>query len=215
MTSGNPRADSEPPPHADTLCFGGSFNPPHHGHLICARAAAEAAGFARVRLIVSARPPHKPGDAAVVGAADRVAMCRVAVAGDDGFAVDDRESRRAGPSYTADTARALQREAGNNVPVPWLIGADLLAGLPRWHEAGLLLSGALVRFVVMRRAGYATDWDALPAEVRRLRGAIVEVPDVAISATDVRRRLGRGQGVRYLVPDAVVDYVAAHGLYRG
>ena len=179
------------PSAARTLCFGGSFNPPHHGHLICARAAAERAGFSKVRLIVSARPPHKPGDLSVIDPAHRVAMCGVAVAGDPTFVVDDREARRAGPSFTADTAREL-RVGPSAGPVHWMIGADLLAGLPRWHEAARLLAGDLVRFVVVRRAGYSIDWDVLPPEVRALRDAVVDVPDIAISSTDVRDRVRRG-----------------------
>ena len=203
---------------ADRLCLGGSFNPPHHGHLICARAAAEAAGFQGVRLVVSARPPHKTADAAVVDAAHRVAMCRAAVAGDDFFLVDDREARRAGPSFTAETARELQNDGGHQSadanPVAWLIGADLLAGLTRWNKADLLLSGSLVRFVVMRRAGYAIEWDVLPPAVRGLREAVVEVPQIDISATLVRERLQQGRDVRYLLPDAVLAYIREQALYR-
>ena len=218
MTSDKPQLSQNRGPARDprggTLCLGGSFNPPHHGHLICARAAAEAAGFGRVRLMVSARPPHKPNHADVVDAAHRVAMCRAAVAGDPLFLVDDRETRRAGPSFTSDTARELQSEAADAEPVAWLIGADLLAGLPRWHESALLLDGSLIRFVVMRRAGYPIAWDALAPEVRRLREATVEVPAVDLSATSVRRRVRKSRSVRYLVPDAVAAYIAEHGLYR-
>ena len=194
------------------LCVGGSFNPPHHGHLICARAAAEAAGFAGVRLIVSARPPHKRGDASVIDPADRVAMTRLAVAGDAFFVVDARETRRAGPSYTVDTARELQAPGGR--PVSWLIGADLLAGLPTWREAATLLKGDLVRFVVMRRPGSAIDWPALPPAVRALRERVVDVPQVDLSATLVRDRVRAGRSIRYLVPDAVASYIRDHGLYR-
>ena len=203
-----------PPAGGQRLCLGGSFNPLHHGHLICARAAAEAGGYGGVRLIVSARPPHKPADAGVAAAADRVALCRAAVAGDDFFLVDDRETRRAGPSFTSDTARELQRETGDTGPVPWLIGADLLAGLTGWHEAELLLSGSLVRFVVMRRAGYAIEWDALPPAVARLRESVVGVPQIDISATRVRERLAGGRDVRYLVPDGAAALIRERGMYR-
>ncbi len=132
------------------LCFGGSFNPPHHGHLICARAVAEAAGFHRVVLIPSARPPHKSGDA-IASAADRLAMCRAAIADDPLFEVNDLELSRDGPSYTVDTARGLLASGWSDVS--WLIGGDSVANLPTWHEADALLN--LIQFVVMARPGWA------------------------------------------------------------
>ena len=189
---------------ARTLCFGGSFNPVHHGHLLAARAAAEAAGFDRVRLIVAGDPPHKPESADLAPAADRVEMCRLAVTGDPFFEVDDRETRRDGPSYTATTAEEF------GPPVDWLIGADLLASLPRWHRAAELLSDppTLVRFVVMARGGYEIDWPNLPAAVRHLRANAVTVPRVEVSATHLRQRLAAGLSVRYLTPDRVVPVAA-------
>ena len=197
-----------------SLCVGGSFNPPHVGHLVCARFAAEAAGLDRVRMIVSARPPHKPGDADVIDASTRLDLCRAAVAGDDLFRVDDREIRRDGPSYTADTARELIDSGEEPRPVSWLIGADLLSSLTTWHESDLLLSGDLVRFVVMRRGGYEIDWPALPPAVRGLEAAVVDVPGIEVSATLVRRRVREGRGVRDLVPPAVAEMIEARGLYR-
>lgn len=197
------------------LILGGSFNPPHHGHLITARAVAERAGFRRVRLMVAGAPPHKPGQEDIAPAADRVAMCRAAVAGDPSFEVDDRETRRAGPSYTLLTARELQAEpefAGQ--AVPWLIGADLLPGLMTWHEAEQLLAGELVRFVVMARPGSPIDWKGLPPAVAGLRGSVIEAPQIDISATEIRRRVKEGRDIRYLVPEAVRDYIHDQGLYR-
>src|SRR5215204_3176269 len=97
------------------LCFGGSFNPIHHGHLICARAAAEAAGFERVVLIPSALPPHKLDDTELASSTDRLAMCRLAVEGDPWFEVEDIELIRKGPSYTIDTARELRRRGWPDV----------------------------------------------------------------------------------------------------
>src|SRR5215210_7294765 len=94
-----------------TLCFGGSFNPIHHGHLLCARAVAEREGFDRVELIPSAQPPHKAGTAFdMAPAEDRLAMCRLAIEGTKLFAVNDIELRRSGPSYTVDTARQLKAQ---------------------------------------------------------------------------------------------------------
>ena len=195
------------------LCLGGSFNPVHHGHLITARAAAENLGMSRVRLVVAGDPPHKPHDPSLAPADDRVVMARLAVAGDEYFVVDDREVRRDGPSFTARTAEELA-DAG---PIDWLIGSDLLPGLPKWHRAADLLADppTLVRFHVMARDGDAIDWRGLPPQVRHLEERQVIVPRVDVSATQLRSRLAAGRSVRYLTPDATIEHIAARGLYRG
>lgn len=184
------------------LCLGGSFNPIHVGHLITARAAAEAIGASRVRLVVAGTSPHKANDPNVAPAAERVALCRAAVGDDPAFVVDDRETRRPGRSYTADTADELRLEQGGE-PVRWLIGADLLAGLPTWHRAAELLADppGLVRFVVMHRPGNPIDWESLPPAVRHLRRSVVIVPQIDVSSTQLRERIARGQSVRYFVPE--------------
>ena len=205
-----------PPPSSLPLCLGGSFNPPHFGHLIVSRAVAERAGFSRVRLIVAGQPPHKPADPALAEAEHRLAMCRLAVADDRFFVVDDREIRRGGPSYTLETARSLQAEpdfAGQ--PVPWLVGADLLPGLMAWHQPQELLKGQVVRLVVAQRGGRPVDWDSLPPQVRVLRGNVVEAPQIDISASDIRSRIAARRDLRYLVAETVRRYIEEHRLYRG
>ncbi len=192
-----------------TFCFGGSFNPIHLGHLICARAAAEALGLPGVRLIPSAQPPHKPKDAGIAPVAHRLAMCRRAVEGDPFFSVDDREARRAGPSYTIDTVRQLRGEGARQVY--WLIGADMLAILPKWHQAEQLLRE--VQFVVMARPGWGMDWGTLPPAFQPLRRHVVEVPQIDISATLIRRRVEQGRPISYLVPPGVREYILQHRLY--
>ena len=97
-----------------TLCLGGSFNPIHHGHLICARAVMERAGYERVMIIPSAQPPHKPAHANLAPAVDRLRMCQLAVQGSATFVVDDIELKRTGPSYTIDTAAEL-KQAGRTL----------------------------------------------------------------------------------------------------
>ena len=198
-----------------TLCFGGSFNPPHVGHLVVARAAAEAAGLAKVQLIVAGVSPHKVGHADTPAAALRVEMCRLAVAGDNTFLVDDRETRRPGRSFSADTADELRHEAGNVGPVNWLIGSDLLAGLPTWHRAGELLANppSLIRFVVAVRPGAEPDWNSLPAGVRHLKANVVKVPRLDVSSTDLRRRASLGLSLRHLTPDPVRGFIHRVGLY--
>ena len=194
-----------------TLCYGGSFNPIHQGHLICVRAAAEALSADRVVLIPNRQSPHKQGLIDLAPAADRLAMCRLAVAGDPLFAVNDLELSRPGPSYTFDTVRTLRRDGWT--PIHWLIGADQVPALPQWHEADTLL--AEVRFAIMARPGWAFEWAALPERFRSLADAVLPTPLVEISSTDIRRRVQNGRSIRYLTPDAVVEHIATNELYRG
>jgi nicotinate-nucleotide adenylyltransferase len=192
-----------------TLCFGGTFNPIHHGHLACARAVAESAGFDRVVLIPNQLSPHKAEFADHAPAADRLAMCRLAVDGDPLFSVDDVELTRPSPSYTLETARAL-KSRGWNV-VHWLIGADQVRSLPQWHGGTALL--AEVQFVVMARPGWSLGWETMPESVRNLERAVVVDPLLQISGTDLRQRVRAGRSIRYLVPDAVAEYIRQKGLY--
>src|SRR5215204_977604 len=115
-----------------TLCFGGTFNPIHHGHLICARAAAEATGFDRVLLIPSAQPPHRSEQKGLAPAQDRLTMCQLASQHVSQFTTTDLELRRPEPSFTLQTARELRREGYGEVF--WLIGGDTVPQLPKWHQ---------------------------------------------------------------------------------
>ena len=198
-----------------TLYFGGSFNPIHHGHLRCAEAVANKAGYDRVVLIPSARPPHKPDNPELASPADRLAMCRLAVferaGGSPAFEVSDVETRRDGPSYTIDTAQMLRGQGAGEIH--WLIGADMLMSLPGWHRPLDLLRD--VHFVVMARPGWTIDWNALPPEFRHLSAQIVDAPVIDISATDIRSRVRQNLPIDHLVPPAVARYIEAHQLYRG
>ena len=192
------------------LCFGGSFNPIHHGHLICARAAAEAAGFHRVLLIPAAVPPHKPGATNLVAPEHRLAMCRLAAGLQPAlFEVDDRELRRTGPSYTIDTVRELKSHGWPSVT--WLIGADMIEQLPTWHDADRLIEET--EFLVMARPGCPLDFAALPPAYRKLKKRIVPAPLLDISGTEIRHRIAMGRSIEFLVPPAVARYIAEHGLY--
>ena len=192
------------------LFFGGSFNPIHFGHLICARHAAEQIGASRTVLIPSAQPPHKPNAADLAPAVQRVQMCKIATQGSESFDVDDLETQRTGPSYTIDTVRALVRRGMGRVS--WLIGADMLCNLPTWREPEALLEEATL--VVMARPGWSFDWDSLPLPFRKLRENVVETPLIDISATQVRRRVAAGLPVDLLTPEPVVRYICENGLYR-
>lgn len=191
------------------LYFGGSFNPIHHGHLICSRAVAEARGFERVILMPTFLPPHKPGSADLAEARDRRKMCQLATSGSPLFEVSDVEIARGGPSYTLDTARQLAQTHGGKIH--WLIGADMLLYLPKWHRPLELL--AEVHFVIMARPGWSIDWQTLPSEYRHLKANVVEAPRIDISASDVRRRIAARQSIDYLTPPAVCRYIHDRSLY--
>ena len=191
------------------LCFGGSFNPIHHGHLICARAVAERKAFSKVVLIPSAQPPHKQVSATMAAAQDRLAMCRLAVEGEPFFDVDDLELNRPGPSYTIDSAHELAQRSGERVY--WLIGADMLLVLPTWRRPQDLLRD--VEFVVMARPGWSIDWNTLPSEMRKLEANVVEAPRIDISATEIRRRVREGLSIAYLTPPQVARYIRERALY--
>ncbi len=193
------------------LCFGGSFNPIHNGHLLCSQAVAGVRDVTKLLLIPSATSPHKVGHADMANAGDRLGMCRLAVEGNELFDVDDLELRRDGPSYTIDTIRALRHERGWD-EINWLIGADQVAALPRWREPAALLRE--VNFVVMFRPGWSFDWHTLPLEFRVLQNNVVEAPLLDISATDIRRRVRRGDPIDGLVPAAVADYIRSRNQYR-
>jgi nicotinate-nucleotide adenylyltransferase len=193
-----------------TLCFGGSFNPIHNGHLACARTVSTKLDFDRVLLIPSGLPPHKPAAADLAPSEDRLALCRIVASAEPLFQVSDLEMRRDGPSYTLDTVRELRRQGLKNVS--WLIGADMLNFLPQWHEPGKLLQE--VDFVVIARPGFTFEWSALPREFQVLREHVVEAPLLDISATEIRRKVRDGEPIAGLVPEQVEQYIREHKLYR-
>lgn len=137
-------------------------------------------------------------------------MLRAAVGQDPFFGILTIELERPPPSYSYDTAEALFQDGWSEIN--WLVGADQLMSLPRWHRAAELVQR--VKFVVAARPGWKIDFDSLPASFRDLRHNLVVTPEVDISATDIRRRVREGRSIRGLVPDAVEKYIADHGLYR-
>ncbi len=195
---------------SDKIWLGGSFNPVHEAHLRCARRAADELGIKTVVLVPTGLAPHKQKQADMADASDRLAMCRLAVEGMTGFEVDDRETRRMGPSFTIQTVRELKKAVCD--PVRWLIGADMVNGLPTWHQSRSLLLEA--EFYVMARPGWTIDWEALPEEFRELRNRVVTISQMEISASEIRKRVKEGRSIEGLTPQKVVRYIAEHGLYR-
>lgn len=184
--------------------FGGSFDPPHVGHLLAAVDAREALGLDRVLWIPAATQPLKAGQGPGTPAAHRVAMVRRTVRDTDGHLVDTIEVDRGGLSFMIDTVRAL---AARDRQAEWvlLLGADAAARLPEWREPAALL--ALVDLVVLTRA--TSGPEALPAGARALATRRCDV-----SSTEIRRRVATGRSIRGFVTDGVADYIAEQGLYR-
>lgn len=183
--------------------LGGTFDPPHVGHLVVAECARVELQLEEVRLLVAGDPWMK---STVSPAAERVAMARAAVAGEPRLVVDDREVGRDGPTYTAETLEELRAEEPD---VAWcfLVGQDAAEAIPRWERGEAAL--ALAQFVVLARPGH--EIDTAPDPVRAL--TYLEVPGIAISSTDLRGRYRDGGATRFQVPPGVDDLIRARGLY--
>lgn len=197
-----------------TGILGGSFNPPHLGHLMMALDALELRGLDRVLFIPAAVPPHKTNHNGMVSAEHRLAMTRLAVEGEARFEVCDDEVRRGGISYTVDTVRRL-KAARPDEQLFLIIGGDTLRELPTWREIGGILS--LCEVITVARPGFDRDQmqPALPPPwPATLLAGVVEGHPMDISSTDVRERILRGRSVRYLVPQAVGAYIAGQKLYQ-
>ena len=195
--------------------FGGSFDPIHEGHLAIARGARDAGRCERVLVMVARVPPHKATTAAT--AEDRLAMARLAVAGERGLEVSDLELRREGPSYTIDTVRELKR-ADARAEIALVVGSDSLPELPKWRDARALLAETVPLVAPRRGVGREVLERLRPAlgddAVERLSRGWLDLPLRDVSATDVRRRVAAGEPIEGLVPRPVAEYVRDHGLYR-
>jgi nicotinate-nucleotide adenylyltransferase len=196
--------------------FGGSFNPVHIGHLILAQDALENFGLAKVLFVPAALPPHKTS-MNLASPEERLAMLRLALEGDPRFEVSDQEIKRGGISYSVDTVRALC-ERHPAAQLFFIIGADTLRELHSWKDIETMLS--LCEFVTVGRPGIASgslceDQIKLPAPwPARICRNLVTGHEVEISSTDVRNRVARAQGIRYLVPAAVERYIKERNMYR-
>jgi nicotinate-nucleotide adenylyltransferase len=194
--------------------LGGTFNPPHLGHLVCGQEALDQLELDRVLLVPAGQPPHKRIEADP-GAEDRVAMCRAAVAGDRRFGVSRVEVDRPGPSYSVDTLRALHAQASGD-DLTFIVGGDMAHSLPEWHEPEALL--ALAELGVsereeLRRGDIVERIAGLAGAAERVR--FFSMPRIDISSSLIRRRAAAGRPLRYLVPDAVAEHISQRGLYRG
>ncbi|MDQ7041124.1 MAG: nicotinate-nucleotide adenylyltransferase [Rhodothermus sp.] len=188
--------------------FGGSFNPPHLAHLIVAEQVCEQARLDLVLWVPCHIPPHKD-EQELAAPHHRLAMVQLAIEGNPFFAVSDVEIRRGGRSYTIDTIRQLQ-DQHPDWELMLILGEDSLRTLHTWRAPDEII--ARVPLVVYRRPGAPEN----PVASRFLsRTTFVEAPVLAISATEIRQRCRQGRSIRYLVPEAVRQYILKNQLYHG
>ena len=195
--------------------LGGTFNPIHIGHLLIAQRALESAGLDRVIFIPCHTPAHK-GGGALAAPEDRLAMVRLAIAGNPAFEASDLEIERGGVSYAVDTILAFRERFPDREP-HFIIGMDALRELHLWHRVNDLL--ALCPFLVLGRPGVAHPMS--PAEIslpppwpERLLANVVSGRLCEVSSREIRQRVAEGRSIRYLVPSAVEQFILDRGLYR-
>jgi nicotinate-nucleotide adenylyltransferase len=193
--------------------LGGTFDPPHYGHLLAAQEVGWQFDLERVLFLPARQNPFKRHER-TTDAAHRCEMVRLAIADNPSFELSRLDLDRPPPSYTVDLLRSVRLEAPMH-ELYFLVGADILPELPAWHAPREILS--LARLVVVNRPG-APEPDLAPLE-RELPGTrgrvdLVRIPGVDISSTDLRRRANLGQPLRYLTPASVAAYIQEHGLYR-
>lgn len=192
--------------------MGGTFNPIHNGHLVTADEALHAFALDEVVFVPAGRPWQKPDDE-VAPAEDRYLMTVIATASHPKFSVSRIEIDREGPTYTIDTLRALASQRPGD-EFFFITGADATLQILSWKDPEAVLREA--RFIAATRPGY--DLERLEKELPSGLGdrvQILEIPALAISSTDVRRRAREGRPIRYLVPAAVATYIQKHALYGG
>jgi nicotinate-nucleotide adenylyltransferase len=187
--------------------FGGSFDPPHLGHLAFARFALDALAPDRLLWLPAGRPWQKPGQVMAAGT-HRVQMIQRLIAGEPRFSIDERELQRVGPSFTADTLREFTRENPGG-ELLFLIGQDQYARLPTWYQVETVL--ALATIVVVPRAGEAV---VTPPGLPPHRLQVLALPDTPLSSTAVRDAVARGQDISPLVGAEVASYIGSHRLYE-
>lgn len=194
--------------------LGGTFDPPHIGHLWLATLAADSLGLSHVLLMPAARPPHKSRQA-ISNAADRVMMTRLAISGDPLLDLSLVEMERPGPSYTVDSLVQLRSHLGEQVGLVLIMASDSFAEIDTWREPDRLLQ--LAEWAVGPRPGTPMpDPRALrerfgPAAARI---HLLDGPSLDLSSSDIRTRVAAGRPIRYLVPRAVEELITARGLYR-
>lgn len=188
--------------------MGGTFDPVHIGHLVCAEEARWQFGLDEVVFVPAGRPWQKRE---VTPAEDRYLLTVIATAGNPFFSVSRLEIDRPGPTYTLETLRALRQFHGESAELFFITGADAVLEILTWKEPEALLETA--SFIAATRPEF--DLGKIDQQRFGRRVSVIEIPALAISSTDIRRRVRAGQPIRYLVPPEVDAYITRRGLYRG
>ncbi|PLR78086.1 nicotinic acid mononucleotide adenylyltransferase [Bacillus sp. V3-13] len=180
--------------------LGGTFDPPHYGHLLIANEVLEALNLEEIWFMPNQDPPHK--DKAKVQSGHRFRMLELAIEDHPRFRIEPLELTREGRSYTIETMQLLKNKY-NNISFYFLIGADMIEYLPNWHRIDELME--MVEFVGVKRPSYSHH---TPFPI-----TYVEVPEMGVSSSMLRERLREGKTVRYLLPDPVRNYIEENNLY--
>jgi nicotinate-nucleotide adenylyltransferase len=187
--------------------MGGTFDPIHHGHLVAASEVADLFGLDEVVFVPTGQPWQK-SEQVVTSGEDRYLMTVIATASNPRFAVSRVDIDRDGPTYTVDTLREMRDQYGEKAELFFITGADALAKILSWKDAQQMFE--LAHFVGVTRPGFQLTDPHVPSSAVSL----VQVPALAISSSDCRRRVAAGQPVWYLIPDGVVQYITKRNLYR-
>jgi nicotinate-nucleotide adenylyltransferase len=196
----------------DLGILGGTFNPPHIGHLVMVNEALDQLGLDSVTLMPVAEPPHKEADADP-GAAVRLELCVLAVAPDQRVTVSDLEIERGGASYTVDTLRALHDRAPEH-DLTFIVGGDMAHSLPSWREPEAILE--LARLAVAERDGLRREDIAQRLAPLHAGDRVVffDMPRIDLSSSAIRERVAEGRTIQHLVPDTVAEAIRSRRLYR-
>ncbi len=193
--------------------FGGTFDPPHLGHLILASEARAQLNLTRLLFVLTPTPPHKLNQI-ISSLDDRFTMLKLALEDEPAFELSTTEMERPGPHYTLDTLELLQKKYPN-ADLILLLGGDSLRDLPTWHRPTDLVA-ACRQIGVIRRPGDAVELSALEKQIPGITDKVqfVDAPLLEIASREIRRRVSNGLPFRYYLRPAVYDYVVEHGLYK-
>ncbi|HEY4036721.1 MAG TPA: nicotinate-nucleotide adenylyltransferase [Ktedonobacteraceae bacterium] len=198
--------------------IGGTFDPIHYAHLVVAEEVHAALNLTEIVFIPAGQPPHKR-EQECTQSHHRLAMVQLAIASNPHFSLSQVEIDRQGPSYLVDTLRILHDQWGPDTELFFVIGWDSLEEFHTWYKSADILA-QLTGLVAVRRPGYEEDIGynkeletRLPGITQRLM--VVPAPQLAISSTDLRRRVAEGRPIKYQTPETVENYIIEHGLYRG
>ena len=205
----NPGTRGSSPSAPPIALFGGSFDPPHHGHRILLQDVVEVLGLHKVLIIPVAHSPLKKDSPQASGEA-RMAMLQAAYGGDERFAVVDWELRRPPPSYSLDTVNEARRQFPNH-PLYWILGEDQFTQLPRWHAIEQLAE--MVTFLCLTRSPSTSPKP--PRELPQLRWKTITRRQIDLSSTEIRERIRHGKSVDFLLPPEVISYIQNYDLYSG